>query len=114
MGNIQQYDFGDIEFVTTIRTSRPYADVEAIVKRILIDHGATIEESEQHWTVHFPEGTRRIEIWPRADSTRFRITFPDRYQIYETVTRYGISTLRYPSDEFPQAILQKYGYANPP
>ncbi|GCE16746.1 hypothetical protein [Dictyobacter kobayashii] len=108
-GNGEHYDLGEMVPVASIHTARPYDDVEEIVRRILIEHGARIEVNQDDWTVTFPEGTTRVEIWPRADSTRFRIIFPDQYHIYETVTRYGVSILRYPSGEFPQELLRKYG-----
>jgi len=57
----------------------------AVVSELMKYHGGRLETKE----VFFPQGTIKRFIWPRILDWRYRIIFPDGYEIGLTQTREG-------------------------
>jgi hypothetical protein len=65
-------------------------------KSIMQKHGCKLEEHPDECIVFFPEGTTKIEIYPRTRHPRYRIVLPDGYELREVYDRYQeISLLSY-------------------
>jgi hypothetical protein len=72
----------------------PFEDGEA--KEIMVKHGCRFEEHPDEWIVFFPEGTTKTEIYPRTMQSRYRIVFPDGYELREIYDRFReVSLLAY-------------------
>jgi hypothetical protein len=56
-------------------------------KKAMQEHGCNIVEYVKHCMVLFPEGTMRVEIYPRLYNERYTITLPDGFQIREMYDR---------------------------
>jgi hypothetical protein len=56
-------------------------------KEIIKEHGCAIVEYADYCVVTFPEGTTRMEIFPRLYNERYQITLPDGFQIREMFDR---------------------------
>ena len=68
-------------------------------RKIIVRHGCTLDENTDECIVSFPEGTTRTEILPRLMTERYRITFPDNYELQENYDKYReISILLYPRE----------------
>lgn len=75
-------------------TTLPF-DVEE-TKKILAKHGCIIEEHPDEYSIFFPEGTTRSEIYPRTMQPLYRIKLPDGYELREIYDRHRkISILGY-------------------
>lgn len=65
-------------------------------REIIVRHGCTLDENADECMVSFPEGTTRTEILPRMMTERYRIAFPDNYELQEVYDKYReISILLY-------------------
>lgn len=67
------------------------------VSAILIQHGCSLEGN----SLTLPEGTTQAEILPRVNAARYRLKFPDGYNIVEHLERSGISALYLPASDLP-------------
>lgn len=67
------------------------------VSEILVQHGCSFRGS----SLTLPEGTTQAEILPRCYAARFKLTFPDGYEIGEHLERSGISALYLPASDVP-------------
>jgi len=56
-------------------------------QKTMREHGCEIVEYAEHCVVTFPEGTMRMEIYPRLYNERYQITLPDGFQIREMYER---------------------------
>jgi hypothetical protein len=92
-------------------TSPPFRadDLTAVIQSILETHGGRLEISIDVFTLHFPEGTILQELYPRVNFPRFRITFPDGYEILRTVDRNGNTfDIGFPDEDVPEDIRRRY------
>ncbi len=99
---------GSEEPVRTIKTAVFIADFLPHIQHIMQAHGGLLEVYTDHCLAHFPPGTTKIELWPRVESVRYRILFPDGYDLQEVVTRRGDSLLRFSGDDFPEELRKRY------
>jgi hypothetical protein len=84
-------------------------DLTAAIERVLKKHGGWLEVSADQVTLHFPEGTRAQELYPRVNFTRYRISFPDGYEIMRTVDRHGNTfNLSFPEEDIPEEMRRRY------
>jgi hypothetical protein len=71
---------------------------DELIKDILTSHGALLVEEPEiikngrllqmaHIAITFPEGTYRSELLPRTHDERYRIVFPDGYDLLELCRR---------------------------
>jgi hypothetical protein len=56
-------------------------------KKSMREHGCEIVEHADHLMVLFPEGTMRVEIFPRLYNERYQIALPDGCQMREMYDR---------------------------
>lgn len=56
-------------------------------KKTMRDHGCEVVEYADHCIVTFPEGTMRMEIFPRLYNERYQIMLPDGFQMREMYDR---------------------------
>ena len=56
-------------------------------KKTMRDHGCEVVEYADYCVVTFPEGTMRMEIFPRLYNERYQIALPDGFQIREMYDR---------------------------
>lgn len=68
-------------------------------KASLIQHGCSFEDNE----LILPEGTTEAETLPRVSAARYRLKFPDGYEIGERLERNGTSSLYLPINELQKA-----------
>jgi hypothetical protein len=84
-------------------------DLTAALQSILEKHGGGLEASPDAFILHFPEGTIMQELYPRVNFSRFRITFPDGYEIMRTVDGQGNTfNLSFPEEDIPEEIRRRY------
>ena len=99
---------GPCEPVTHIQ-SKPFVPALASVYiQQLEQHGCTVEASGEIWTITFPAGTTRQEIFPRAMEMRCEISLPDGYQLFEVIKRTDLTALFFPTETLPDAFLQEH------
>jgi hypothetical protein len=55
--------------------------------KVIREHGCEIVEDADYCMVTFPEGTLRVEIFPRLYNERYTITLPDGVQMREMYDR---------------------------
>jgi hypothetical protein len=84
-------------------------DLTAAIEQVLKKHGGRLEVSDDAFTLHFPKGTIMQELYPRVNFSRFRITFPDGYEIMRTVDGQGNTfNLSFPEEDIPEEIRRRY------
>ena len=84
-------------------------DLTVAIKSVLEKHGGRLEVSAEAFTLHFPERTEMQELYPRVNFTRFRITFPDGYEILRIVDWNGNTfDISFPEEDIPEEIRRKY------
>ena len=66
-----------------LKTPPIFDEVIEIIKA----HGCEIVEYAGSCVVTFPEGTTRMEIFPRLYNERYQITLPDGFQVREMYDR---------------------------
>ena len=85
-------------------------DLQEHVLRIMQAHGGNARYNETATAFIFPEGTVKIRMgWPATREARYRIRFPDKYEVYETYLgeKRG-SLVAFHQHEFPSVLLTKY------
>jgi hypothetical protein len=72
-------------------------------------HGCVIAISSDRYTVFLPQGTIQEEILPRTLDARYKIIFPDGFEI-EGVVRRGsdLHMLKMPKSILPEHLQEKY------
>lgn len=73
----------------------PVREISELVTPPLVDelqealqqHGCMVEEKSGACFIRFPDGTKRVEIWPRMFNERYQITLPDGYVLYQVCSR---------------------------
>jgi hypothetical protein len=84
-------------------------DLTAAIKSILEKHGRSLERAPHAFILHFPEGTKMQELYPRVNFTRLRITFPDGYEILRTGDWNGKTfNVSFPEEDIPEEIRRRY------
>jgi hypothetical protein len=86
-------------------------DLRDHVLRIMQAHGGNARWTETNTIFTFPEGTTTVQIGFVTHEHRYRIVFPDSYEIYETCLgeRRG-NLVAFPDHAFPDGLLRKYAY----
>jgi len=84
-------------------------DLTAAIKLVLEKHGGGLAVSADAFTLHFPEGTEIQELYPRVNFTRFRIRFPDGYELLRIGDRQGGTfDISFPEEDMPEEIRRRY------
>ena len=75
----------------------------------LRSHGCVISISSDRYIVFFPQGTFQEEILPRTLDMRYKLLFPDGFEI-ESIVRRGsdLHTLKMPKSILPEHLREKY------
>jgi hypothetical protein len=69
--------------VTSITVPPFDRTIEISVSQLLEEHGCTIKKEEGAFTVTFPVGTWKKELFPRTACERYCITLPDGFQMLQ-------------------------------
>lgn len=84
-------------------------DLTAAIKQVLEKHGGDLEISSEAFTLRFPEETTMQELYPRVNFTRYRIRFPDGYEIMKTMDCNGNTfDIGFPEEDIPGKICKRY------
>jgi hypothetical protein len=84
-------------------------DLREHVLRIMQAHGGNARWTETNTIFTFPEGTTTVQVGLATRQPRYRIVFPDHYEVCETYLReWGNSLVAFPDREFPDGLLNKY------
>jgi hypothetical protein len=80
--------YGLVSKVDHLRTPPIDIDNAQQIKALLIQHGCTLVEHEDHCVLSFPEGTQRLRGMMLGVSERYTLLLPDSFKIsevYDTV-----------------------------
>ncbi len=69
--------------VTTLIVPPFDPTIEVSVSKLLEEHRCSVKKEQGAFTVTFPVGTWKKELFPRTACERYRITLPDGFQLLQ-------------------------------
>lgn len=96
--------------VKTITAASYVEDYIEPIRTIMHKHGGDLQVFPHHVVFTFPEGTYKVELFPRIESSRYTIHFPDGYELHEVVAATtGRVYIHFSLSDLPEHIQKKYG-----
>ena len=99
--------------IAVCRTNKPWPeDWLEQMKQAMIDHGGNLVENNGACFWYFPTGTIEKQVYPIISRDKWRIFFPDGFEI----TKHDLPnlidgwTLVFPETCFSEEILEKYAH----
>jgi hypothetical protein len=84
-------------------------DLQEHVQRIMKAHGGNARCAQTATLFTFPEGTVKLQMgWPATKEARYRIRFPDKYEVETYLGEKRGSLVAFHEHEFPDELLTKY------